>query len=82
MTYVTLHKTKNWFSNPENQLLMAEWAAGLIGWKIGVGGLLTIKFKVYRKFKSDENRGAILIKNGPILMRIWDSLGYCCHDPL
>lgn len=82
MTQVTLTKTKKWLSNKDNQILMAEWAAGLIGWKIGVGGLLTIPFKVYRKFKSDENRGAILIKNGPILMRIWDSLGYCCHDPL
>lgn len=82
MSQVTLNKAKKWLSDKDNQLLMAEWAAGLIGWKIGVGGLLTIPFKVYRKFKSDENRGAILIKIGPFLMRIWDSLGYCCHDPL
>ena len=34
---------------------MAEWTARLIGWKIGVGGLLAMPFKIYRKYKNDEN---------------------------
>lgn len=75
MTQETLHKTKQWLSKRDNQLLVAEWAARLIGWKIGVGGLLAIPFKFYRKAKGDENRGSILIKNGAILMRIWNALG-------
>lgn len=74
MTQETLSKTKAWLSKQENQLLMAEWAARLIGWKVGVGGLLAIPFKIYRKAKNDENRGSILIKNGHILMRIWNTL--------
>lgn len=82
MTKLTLHKAKKWFTNKDNILLIAEWTARLIGWKIGVGGLLVIPFKVYRKYKNDENIGVILIKNIPILMRMWTSLGYCCHYPL
>lgn len=74
MTQVTLQKTKTWLSKRDNQLLLAEWVARLIGWKIGIGELLTVPFKIYRKFRNDENREAILIKNGPILMRIWNSL--------
>jgi hypothetical protein len=42
----------------------------VIGWKIGVGGLLAMPFKIYRKYKNDENRGAILIKSMSILIRI------------
>jgi len=49
---------------------MPEWTARVIGWKIGRGGLLAMPFKVYRKYKNDENRGSILIKNICILMRI------------
>lgn len=82
MTKLTLQNTKKWFTNKDNILLMAEWTARLIGWKIGVGGLLAMPFKVYRNYKNDENRGGILIKNIPVLMRIWISLGDCCHYPL
>ena len=82
MTKLTVQNTKKWLTNKDNILLMAEWTARLIGWKIGVGGLLTMPFKIYRKYKNDENRGVILIKNKSILMRIWVSLGDCCHYPL
>lgn len=41
---------------------MAEWAARLIGWKLGIGGLLTIPFKIYLKYKNDENNDLISIK--------------------
>ena len=82
MTKLTVQNTKKWLTNKDNILLMAEWTARLIGWKIGVGGLLAMPFKVYRNNKNDENRGVILIKNIPILMRIWISLGDCCHYPL
>ena len=82
MTKLTVQNTKKWLSNKDNILLMAEWTARLIGWKIGVGGLLAMPFKIYRKYRNDENRGAILIKKTSILMRIWISLGDCCHYPL
>lgn len=68
MTQVTLPKTKKWLSDKNNQLLMAEWAARLIGWKLGIGGLLTIPFKIYRKYKNDENNDLISIKKHIILI--------------
>lgn len=70
MTQVRLHKTKKWLSKRDNQLLLAEWAARLIGWKMGVGGLLTIPFKIYRKSRNDENRRYILIKKIPFLINL------------
>lgn len=82
MTHETLSKTKTWLSSRDNQLLIAEWAARLIGWKVGVGGLLAIPFKIYRKAKNDENRASILIKNRPILMRIWNALGDSSQNAL
>jgi hypothetical protein len=82
MTKLTVQNTKKWFTNKDNILLMTEWAARLIGWKIGVGGVLAMPVQVYRNYKNDENRGGILIKNIPVLMRIWISLGDCCHYPL
>jgi len=42
----------------------------VIGWKIGVGGLLAMPFKIYRKYKNDENREIILIKIQPVLIRM------------
>jgi len=46
---------------------MGYW---LENWKIGLGGLLAMPFKIYRKYKNDENREVILIKNSPALIRI------------
>lgn len=42
----------------------------VIGWEIGVGRLLAMQFKIYRRYKNDENREVILIKNMPILIRV------------
>lgn len=70
MTQVTLNKAKKWLSDKNNQLLMAEWAARLIGWKLGIGGLLTIPFKIYRKYKNDENNDLISIKKHIILIEM------------
>jgi len=42
----------------------------VIGWKSGVGGLLAMPSKIYRKYKNDENREVILIKSMPVLIRI------------
>jgi hypothetical protein len=39
----------------------------LENWKIG---LLAMPFKIYRKYKNDENREVILIKNLPVLIRM------------
>jgi len=42
----------------------------VIGWKIRIGGLLAMPFKIYRKYKNDENREVILIKKPPVLIRM------------
>ena len=42
----------------------------VIEWEIGVGGLLAMPFKIYRKYKNDENREAILIKSNDIMIRM------------